>query len=160
MKNAEQIWLTTTNPCGIFPSHDQAHVLNQGPNDKIARAGMIEQSHQFLPAQSSRRTSSPLRRAGSSTVYHQCLLLRLDKAPNAVKVLGSRGRRSSQHMTTDRSLLLSGKRLEAGGGTFVGAVKVSRTVGLSAVRISRSVNGASRSTATAWRRESRSPLGR
>src|SRR5215510_6934489 len=29
-----------------------------------------------------------------------------------------------------------------------------------AVRISRSVNGARRSTATAWRRESRSPLGR
>jgi hypothetical protein len=66
----------------------------------------------------------------------------------------------SLHLATDRSLLLSGKRLEAGGGTFVGAVSISRTVVLTAVRISRSVNGASRSTATAWRRESRSPLGR
>jgi hypothetical protein len=64
------------------------------------------------------------------------------------------------YLATDRSLLLSGKRLEAGGGTFVGAVSISRTVVLTAVRISRSVNGASRSTATAWRRESRSPLGR
>jgi hypothetical protein len=32
----------------------------------------------------------------------------------------------------------------AGGGTFVGAVSISRTVVLTAVRISRSVNGASR----------------
>src|SRR6266478_1809484 len=68
--------------------------------------------------------------------------------------------RFEKRCATDRSLLLSGKRLEAGGGTFVGAVSISRTVVLTAVRISRSVNGASRSTATAWRRESRSPLGR
>lgn len=61
---------------------------------------------------------------------------------------------------TDRSSLLSGKRLEAGGGTFVGAGSIRRTVVLTAVRISRSVSGASRSTATAWRRESRSPWGR
>jgi hypothetical protein len=68
------------------------------------------------------------------------------------------GRRGiGKYWATDRSLLLSGKRLEAGGGTFVGAVSISRTVVLTAVRISRSVNGASRSTATAWRRESRSP---
>ena len=66
----------------------------------------------------------------------------------------------SKRYATDRSLLLSGKRLEAGGGTFVGAVSISRTVVLTAVRISRSVNGASRSTATAGRRESRSPWGR
>jgi hypothetical protein len=64
------------------------------------------------------------------------------------------------HCATDRSSLLSGKWLEAGGGTFVGAVSISRTVVLTVVRIWRSVNNASRSTATAWRRESRSPLGR
>jgi hypothetical protein len=42
-----------------------------------------------------------------------------------------RNRTSFAHVgkrySTDRSLLLSGKRLEAGGGTFVGAVSISRT---------------------------------
>ena len=83
--------------------------------------------------------------------------------PVALFPIGSsfgRSRKIGKPFATDRSLLLSGKRLEAGGGTFVGAVSISRTVVLTAVRISRSVNGASRSTVTAWRRESRSPLGR
>jgi hypothetical protein len=57
------------------------------------------------------------------------------------------------HCATERSLLRSGKGLEAGGGTFAGAVSISRTVVLTAVRISRSVNAASRSTGTAWHRK-------